>query len=285
MPRPAEWSADEAEELPMSVLLTRLTALLAILAVTGGVAQADPNLNCDAYAGAAVAQNQQNIAQGCGLKGGAWSSDFNAHRNWCRAPATTMADLTAEDNARNAALAQCAGKPKLDQQACQVYAKKAVIAAEAAASHACGFKGGRWSADYSAHFGWCLAADSGARTSEDSARGNQLQGCLDAQATAAETAKKDACAKYAAAAVASQKENDGRQCHFTGGRWAGDYFAHFKWCIGVGPQTAAKETGIRVAALKNDCMMKVCKTEDIVSVTPPFLSSRTTCKFVPKPWH
>jgi hypothetical protein len=250
-----------------------------------GDARADANLNCDAYAGAAVAQNQQNLAQGCGLTGGAWSNDFNAHRNWCRAPGTKMANLTAEDNARSAALAKCGNKPKLDQQACQTYAKKAVIAAEAAATRKCGLKGGRWSADFGSHFNWCIGADPDGRTAEDDARANQLQGCLDAQAAAAETTRKDACAKYAAVAVASQKENASRQCNFTGGRWAGDFFSHFNWCVGVGPQAAAKETGIRLAALKKDCMMKVCKTEDIVSMTPPFLSSKTTCKFVPRPAH
>lgn len=42
-------------------------------------AAADANLNCDAYAGAAVAQNQQNLAQNCGFGGGRWLSNFKAH--------------------------------------------------------------------------------------------------------------------------------------------------------------------------------------------------------------
>jgi hypothetical protein len=70
-------------------------------------ARADTNLNCDAYAAAAVAQNQQNIAWGCGLTGLAWSNDLIGHRNWCLAPATKMPNLTHEDNARTSALAQC----------------------------------------------------------------------------------------------------------------------------------------------------------------------------------
>ena len=67
---------------------------------TTGPSAADPNLNCNAYAGAAVAQNQQNVGQQCGFNGGRWLDDFKAHFDWCAAPATTMANLVAEDTAR-----------------------------------------------------------------------------------------------------------------------------------------------------------------------------------------
>jgi hypothetical protein len=150
------------------------------------VAQADTNLNCDAYAGAATAQNQQNETLNCGFSGLAWSGDFEAHRKWCLAPGTKMHNLTAEDNARKHALAQCAAKPKLDQAACQTFAKRAVTAADAAAKHGCGFGGNRWLVDYGAHFNWCLSASEAARDDEDHARANQLQGCLDAQSAALE---------------------------------------------------------------------------------------------------
>lgn len=73
-------------------------------------ARADSNLNCDAYAAAAVAQHQQNIALGCGFTGAAWSNDHAGHRNWCFAPATKMANLTHEDGARVSALALCSDK-------------------------------------------------------------------------------------------------------------------------------------------------------------------------------
>jgi hypothetical protein len=260
-------------------LLVFLPAFLAAPA-----ALADANLNCDAYAGAAVAQQQQNLAQGCGFSGPAWSADFAAHRNWCLSPATKMANLTNENNARNAALAQCAAKPKLDQQACQTYANRAVTVAKAAAERSCGFKGGRWVADYATHFNWCLSASQGARDQEDKARTDQLDACAATQAAAGEQAKKDACGQYAAMAVDQQKENAGRSCGFTGGRWAGDWQAHFNWCMGVGPQTASKETAIRAGALKNDCMNRVCTTTETVSPLPPFISSTTSCRNVPKPW-
>jgi hypothetical protein len=247
------------------------------------IAHAGPDLNCDAYAGAAVAQNQQNESMNCGFQGGAWSNDFAAHRNWCLAPATTMQNLTAEDNARKQALAQCSAKPKLDQAACQTFANKAVMAADVAAKRGCGFGGNRWLADYAAHFNWCLSASQGARDKEDQARGDQLQGCLDAQSAAAEKSKKDACAKYAATAVAQNSENVSRSCEFKGGRWSSDWQGHFNFCLGAGPDPAGKETAIRVGALKNDCMMRVCTSHDEVTLIPPRITTVTSCRNVPKP--
>lgn len=255
--------------------------ILALLSATG--ARADANLNCDAYAGAAVAQNQQNESFKCGLSGPAWTSDFNAHRQWCLAPATKMQNLTAEDNARKQALAQCAEKPKLDQAACQTFAKKAMTAADAAAKRSCGFGGNRWLVDYGAHFNWCLSASQGARDEEDQARANQLQGCLDSQAAAAEKSKKDACAKYAAIAVAQNKENLSRKCEFTGGRWSGEWQTHFDYCQSVGANPAGKETVTRINALKNDCMMRVCTKRTETTLLPPFVKTTTKCRNVPRP--
>ena len=73
-------------------------------------ARADASLNCDAYAHAAVTQNQQNLALGCGFVGLAWSNDFAGHRDWCLAPATKMLNVTSEDIARASALASCGSK-------------------------------------------------------------------------------------------------------------------------------------------------------------------------------
>ena len=255
--------------------------LLNVLAVALSLpALADANLNCDAYAGAAVAQYQQNLAQNCGFAGPAWSDDFTGHRNWCLAPSTTMANLTAEDNARKTALAGCANKAALDQAACQTYANRALTVADAAAKRACGFSGGRWILGYGTHFDWCLSAPQAARDQEDKARTDQLDACMATQAAAADRAKKDACGQYAATAVGQQDENAGRQCGFTGGRWEGDWFAHFDWCMGAGPQAGAQETGIRTAALKDDCVYQVC-----TSKTNLDLSTTTSCRLEPKPWQ
>ena len=119
---------------------------------------ADANLNCSAYAGAAVAENKQNMAQNCGFTGSGWSNDFNAHASWCSLPNTKMADLVAQDKARQQALTQCANKAVQAEKACQDYAQKAVGAIAAANGMGCGFSGGRWTGAYAAHFNWCLTA-------------------------------------------------------------------------------------------------------------------------------
>jgi hypothetical protein len=86
---------------------TQFTALFLLVFLTPRIASSDASLNCDAYAFAAVAQQQQNVAQTCGFSGPAWSVDFNGHKDWCLAPSTMMANLTFEHNARAQALAQC----------------------------------------------------------------------------------------------------------------------------------------------------------------------------------
>jgi hypothetical protein len=252
---------------------------------TGGPSAADPNLNCNAYAGAAVAQNQQNVVQHCGFDGGRWLDDFQSHFAWCAAPATTMANLVAEDTARQQALTECANRAVEAQQACQVYAQAAVGDAAAASAQQCGLSGGAWSTDYAGHFNWCLTAPQSARDQETNARLNQLAGCMAAKQAAADQAMRDSCAKYASTAVGQQMENASRQCNFTGGRWAVDFFAHFNWCMGVGPGPAGAENVVRSGALASDCMMRVCTTRDEVSITPPFFQSVTSCRDVPKPAH
>jgi hypothetical protein len=257
--------------LPILLVLPMLTPLRP--------AAGDVNLNCDAYAGAAVAQQQQNLAQSCGLGGPAWSLDFAAHRTWCLAPATKMENLTAEDEARRSALALCADKPKQEQAACQNYANRAVMIADAAIKQQCGLSGGRWSLDYGGHFDWCLGVPQAARDQEDKARTDQFDGCMASKAAAADKSLKDACGLYAVTAVNHQKENLGRQCGFTGGRWDEDWFSHFSWCVAVGPGSASQENALRTAALTDDCLYKVCKTEHNV------LSTTTSCKMVPRPWQ
>ncbi len=260
-------------------------AFVAAILLSPASAFADANLNCNAYAGAAIAEVKQNAAESCGFTGNRWLNDFKAHFDWCAAAGTTMANLVAEDKAREDALTQCANKAVQAQQACQSYAQLAVGEAAAAAENSCGFSGGGWSSDYAAHFNWCLTASEAARKQENVARANQIAGCLSAKKVAADQAKRDACAQYAALAVGQEKENESRQCNFTGGRWSGDFFAHFNWCMGVGPDSTKGESMIRITALMNNCMMRVCTKHDNVSALPPFFSTTVSCRDVPKPAH
>lgn len=262
-----------------------VTALAIACLMPIAPAAASPDLNCNAYARAAVAQNQQNLAQNCGFTDGRWSNDSQGHFAWCVAPATTMANLVAEDTARQEALTECANRAVEAQQACQLYAQSAVGDSAAATAQACGFGGGAWSTDYAAHFNWCLTAPQSARDQETNARLNQLAGCMAARQAAADQALRDGCAQYAATAVGQQQENASRQCNFSGGRWSGDFFAHFDWCMGVGTASAGGENAIRANALVAECMVLVCTTRDEVSITPPFFQSVTSCRNVPKPAH
>lgn len=260
----------------------RLTgAAVALLFVTSiDHAFATQHLNCGAYAALAVAQQEQNIQMKCGFAGGRWSGDLNGHFTWCQT--STMAKLTTEDKARKAALAKCAKKPQADQQACQAYAAEAVKQQKANKAKGCGLKGGAWSEDFAAHFGWCLKASPGKRVAENNGRNQQLAGCFSAQKVTGDTAMKDSCAKYAAAAVAQQTENLNRKCNFTGGAWSKDWPAHFQWCMSGQLKKAQQQTAARQAALKSQCMRRICTTTETVLAYPPFYEKTTKCRNVPK---
>jgi len=246
------------------------------IAMSGADAE---QLNCGAYAAAAVAQNQQNVNFHCGFSGPRWSNNYNAHFSWCKT--ANMAALTAEDKARNDMLAQCAAKPKQDQQACQAYAKEAVAQQKANKMHSCGLRGGAWSEDYAAHFSWCMGASQSARNAENNARNQQLAGCLQAQKTAADKAAKDQCAAYANFAVQQAKENTQRRCGNTGSRWSTNWQAHFNWCMTAPLSAQQKETQIRFKALKEQCFHRVCRDETVAKATPPFFEMRRVCRNVP----
>ena len=196
-----------------------------------------------------------------------------------------MADLVAQDKARQQALTQCANKAVEAEKACQDYAQNAVGVIAAANGMGCGFSGGRWTGDYAAHFNWCLTAPQSDRNQETAARTNQLNGCITAKVTAAQKAKQVACSNYAATAVGQQKENLSRQCGFKGGRWSADYNAHFNWCMSVGPNNTITETAGRGALLSTKCTYTDCSTHTEVTATPPFFKIVKSCVVKLKPAH
>ncbi len=90
--------------------LTLYTAVFLALGTLS--AQGDANLNCQAYANAAVNHQQQNLKSKCGFKGGRWSLNYNGHQAWCKLGNVKMFNLTTEDKARTAALNNCKKKKK-----------------------------------------------------------------------------------------------------------------------------------------------------------------------------
>jgi hypothetical protein len=143
------------------------------MATLASAAHADANLDCDAYAGAAVAQQGRNIALGCGYGGGGWSADYDGHRTWCLQGNVQMADLTREDGGRAGALEICLAKT----QACDAYAAVALRQSGLNEATGCGQTGGRWSPDVAGHRAWCMAVPPEASRAEMELRSTILQSC------------------------------------------------------------------------------------------------------------
>jgi len=66
----------------------------------------NPNRRCDIYARLAVAQNEANVINHCGLSGNRWVSDYAYHYNYC---VSVQANVTApESSTRTNMLNACA---------------------------------------------------------------------------------------------------------------------------------------------------------------------------------
>ncbi len=90
----------------MSTLKTAIIAagLLGCLAST---AHAAPHGTCQAYASKAVAQHQKTLINKCGIGGKGWSSNHQAHFNWCISPSVKKVHLTSETGRRKRMLDKC----------------------------------------------------------------------------------------------------------------------------------------------------------------------------------
>lgn len=139
-----------------------------IFALTSGfalpAAQAEANLNCDAYAKAAVAEQQQNIQFQCGLTGPAWQDDYMAHFNWCQSPGVGIMDISGADQFRIAALQQCkqaktqtiprpANAPT--EHACNNYRDLMIGLSKENTQLKCGYTDSRFDNNPQGHFDWC----------------------------------------------------------------------------------------------------------------------------------
>ena len=166
---------------------------------------------CDKYAKDAVLQNQEKQNLGCYLLGSRWSSDYNAHFNWCMSG--NLSNTKSEYTARQQALAQC----KKDQ--CDFYAKQAVYANDRNVQCGCGAKGPRWSSDYSYHYSWCIQGNNVQFiVAEGTARTDLIRTCW-------------TCCDYANNAVQQNAENIKRNCGFAGPQWSSNYSYHYNWCM------------------------------------------------------
>jgi hypothetical protein len=102
---------------------------------------------CKNYSNTAISQNQENKKKGCGFTGPAWSSDYNAHFNYCmKAKSNTVWEK--EEDARLFNLSKC--------DKCVRYAEEAVSQNEKNKQKGCNFSGPKWSSNYKSHFIWCM---------------------------------------------------------------------------------------------------------------------------------
>ncbi len=134
------------------------TALLLGLFITP--VQADPNLNCGVYASEAIKEINEANALGCGFSGGRWTTDYNAHLNWCKTPGVTILHIGGEDQARLAQLEHCRENKQAQNAQCDTYAAMMVGYAKENLTLGCGLTGGRFSGNYTGHLNWCMKGQS-----------------------------------------------------------------------------------------------------------------------------
>ncbi|HFC04107.1 MAG TPA: hypothetical protein ENJ55_00260 [Rhizobiales bacterium] len=251
----------------LATVAAGLTAMtLASIAATS-VAEAGSPAKCGRYAATAVAQQAQNIRNGCGFAGFEWHSNQNAHFTWClavggnarrsgtrmrrRALASCARNQGAGNNGGwqgNGGQAQPAGGSRA---ACDAYAKQAVRANRTSEALVCGNRGSRWQNNYNRHYRWCRGATRAQRNAETRARNAAVQRCSrreDRQRereAAADNRREAACAGYASTAVSQNRLARRLNCRLRGPRWQNNYARHKNWCKRVSRAASRAETRAR----------------------------------------
>ena len=116
--------------------------------------------------------------------------------------------------------AQSSEKVTTLQDACDKYAKDAVLQNQENLKIGCGFLGPKWSADYNAHFNWCMSGNLNNTKIESTGRQQALAQC-----------KKGKCDFYAKQAVYANDRNVQCGCGAKGPQWSSDYSYHYNWCV------------------------------------------------------
>jgi hypothetical protein len=214
---------------------------------------------CEAYALEAVADNAGNLQFHCGNTGPQWSSNGEAHKNWCLA--ARQDSVEAQAVSRLQVLAKC---PAPDMF-CQQYAGNAVIANTLRAGLNCPLSGPRWSSVRDSHLPWCHSARQDSVTNEEIARLRDLDNC-------------GRCAAYTASAVGQQMHNN---CGFTGARWTATAQQSFSWCLNARPDSAVNETNGRLADMGN-CQRCIAYAQQAVNANAQNIQRH--CNFTGPAW-
>lgn len=218
-----------------------------LLLALSSAAIASPHAGtCRAYATQAVAQNEDNLAKGCGFAGPRWQSDHDAHYRWCVGGGWMFDGHKNEANARADELSRCKPKPS-NEGFCKDYAQTAVRQGTENKQRQCGFSGPRWGIDIDPHYQWCKVADPNSARDEQAARAQGLAGCTSAK----EEDNQVYCSQHARLAVTEFNESNQRGCNLTGREWHGNYQSHKDWCLRHGRDAAGKLHDSRMHALAN----------------------------------
>jgi hypothetical protein len=165
-------------------------AFAALLAVSPAGAQ--DRGDCEDYAREAVDLARRAEQLNCGFEGPRWSDNRGGHLTWCLiAPRLAR----GENDARRDQLAQCERRTdrrerreerrddrrseRVGKRAnCDTYAQIAEVQADANVKYNCGYRGGEWTSDKRAHFGWCMGHKREFMLDELRYRAIELQKCF-----------------------------------------------------------------------------------------------------------
>lgn len=135
-----------------------------------------------------------------------------------------------------------------DSRRCRNYAETAVSQQHQNLDRRCGFSGGRWLADFNAHYQWCMQVPQSAVENENRARAQALRQHCAAAVPPADNRQR--CEQYAKTAISQQNDNLRSKCGFRGNRWSRDSNLHFRWCTQVPQSTVEAETMARSRELQ-----------------------------------
>jgi hypothetical protein len=166
-------------------------AVAALLAIAPASAQQDRG-DCEDYAREAVELSRRAEQLNCGFEGPRWSDNRGGHFTWCLiAPRLAR----GENDARREQLEQCERRSDRRERReerrddrrsertgkranCDTYAQIAEVQADANVKYNCGYRGGEWTSDKRAHFGWCMGHKRDFMLDELRYRAIELQKCF-----------------------------------------------------------------------------------------------------------
>jgi hypothetical protein len=203
--------------------------------------------DCAKWATDAIAANDRNINEQCGLNGPQWSRDFAELTTRCLDSSPRRREREADE--RRQGLEACqkvVGRGK--SLVCDHYGRMAVAEAQTNEAARCGLTGPEWTGAYNDHVRFCQSASASQIGDRIAGREQQLQECL-----AHGGGDRDrGCQAYADQAVTQFTRSVRDRCGpaFAGPQWTDDQATHYRWCRTHGPVERETQLRTREAALQ-----------------------------------